>query len=77
MHVRIGDKGQVQIPLGVRQTLGVGPGDKLLFEVKGRTVRVRSVKSASRFARYRGIGNPGRPEGRKNIIKWIREARGR
>ena len=76
-HVRIGDKGQVQIPPNIRQALGVGPGDSLLFEVTGREVRVRSTKAIRRFAKYRGIGNPGIADGRKDILKWTREARGR
>ncbi len=76
-QVRIGDKGQVRIPTNVRQTLGVRPGDDLLFEVKGREVRVRSTKASRGFAKYRGIGNPGIMDGRKNILKWNRKARGR
>ncbi len=75
--VRIGAKGQVRIPPGVRQTLGVGPGDELLFEVQGQEVRVRSTKVPHSFSKYRGIGNPGIADGRKNILKWSRKARGR
>jgi hypothetical protein len=30
----------------------------------------------SPFEKYRGIGNPGIPRGRKAIIRWIREMRG-
>ena len=77
IRVRIGENGQVQIPPGVRHTLGVGPGNKLLFEVQGRQVRVRATKSTSGFAKYRGIGNQDIGEGRKNIINWTRKARGR
>ena len=77
MHVRIGDKGQVRIPAHIRQTLGVKPGDDLLFEVKGREVSVRSARASRSFAKYRGIGNPGIANGRKQILKWSREVRGR
>ena len=75
--VRIGAKGQVQIPPDIRQTLGVGPGDNLLFEVQGQEVRVRGTKAPGGFSKYRGIGNPGIADGRNNILKWVRKARGR
>ena len=77
IHVRIGDKGQVQIPANIRETLGVGPGDNLRFEVKGQDVVVRSAKALRGFAKYRGIGNPGIADGRKDILRWTRKARGR
>ncbi len=77
ISVRIDDRNQVHIPPGVRHTLGVGPGDKLLFEVQGQHVRVRSAKSVSGFAKYRGIGNQDIASGRKNVINWTRKARGR
>jgi hypothetical protein len=37
----------------------------------------RDKKSDSPFAKYVGIGNPGIPRGKKAIIRWIREMRGR
>jgi AbrB family looped-hinge helix DNA binding protein len=76
-HVRIGDKGLVRIPAHIRQTLGVRPGDTLLFEVKGQEVSVRSAQASRDFAKYRGIGNLGMANGRKQILKWNREVRGR
>lgn len=75
--VRIGAKGQVQIPPDIRQALGVGPGDNLLFEVQGQEVRVRGTKAPHGFSKYRGIGNPGIADGRKGILRWTRKARGR
>jgi antitoxin PrlF len=72
----ITSKGQITVPREVRRMLGVKTGDKLLFESDGEGVRVRPLRSTSAFAKYRGIGNPRVPSGRKNIQKWLRGMRG-
>jgi AbrB family looped-hinge helix DNA binding protein len=72
----ITSKGQITVPREVRRVLGVRSGDKLLFESDGKGVRIRPVRTRSAFSKYRGIGNPGIPTGRKNIIKWLRGMRG-
>ncbi len=75
---KITSKGQITVPRDVRRALGVRPGDRLLFEKVGTTVRVRPVKKKeSPFEKYRGIGNPGIPSGRKGMLRYIREMRGR
>lgn len=77
-QAKITSKGQITVPLEVRKFLGVRPGDRLVFERDGRRgVRVRPVRKDSPFAKYRGIGNPGIGSGRKAILKWFRELRGR
>lgn len=68
-------KGQVTIPREIRRLLGVGTGDKLIFESEGERVVVRSDPVRGRFARYRGIGNPGIESGRRGINKWLRDLR--
>jgi antitoxin PrlF len=75
-QARITSKGQITMPREVRRALGVGPGDKVLFESDGDGVRVRPVRAQSPFAKYRGIGNPGIPSGRKAVLRWVRELRG-
>jgi antitoxin PrlF len=72
----ITSKGQITVPREVRRMLGVRSGDKLLFETDDKGVRVRPVRSKSAFSKYRGIGNPEIPSGRRNIAKWLRETRG-
>lgn len=74
---RITSKGQITVPREIRLTLGVRPGDRLLFESDRTGVRVRPVRAKSPFEKYRGIGNPGIPSGRKAIRRWVRELRGR
>ncbi len=80
-QAKITSKGQVTVPLEVRRILGVREGDKLLFENlkmdNGETgILVRPVRTQSKFAKYRGIGNPGIGPGRKGIADWIKELRG-
>ena len=74
---RITSKGQVTVPHEIRRALGVGAGDKLLFEKDGSEVRVRPVRTKSPFEKYRGIGSPGIARGRKGVVRWARELRGR
>jgi AbrB family looped-hinge helix DNA binding protein len=62
--VRIASKGQVTIPIDVRQQLGLHEGDEVEFVVDGNTARiVRAEPNDSRgrrlAARLRGRGSSG------------------
>ena len=76
-QAKITSKGQITVPREVRRVLGVRPGDRLLFEGDEKGVRVRPVRTQSPFAKFKGIGNPGIGSGRKGIVRWVRELRGR
>ena len=39
-------KGQVTIPVGIRRSLGLAPGDKVSFVIEKGEVKVKPVKSA-------------------------------
>jgi AbrB family looped-hinge helix DNA binding protein len=73
---KITSKGQITIPREIRRVLGVRSGDRVLFESNKQGVRVRAIRTASPFAKYQGIGNPGIGSGRKAINRWIRSIRG-
>lgn len=73
---RITSKGQITVPRAVRQALGVRTGDHLLFEKDGKGMRVRPVRTKSRFEKYRGAGTPGIARGKKAVVRWVREQRG-
>ena len=75
-HARITSKGQITVPHEIRRVMGVRPGDSLVFESHGGEVRVRPLRTQNPFEKYRGIGNPGIPSGRKAVIRWLRERRG-
>ena len=76
-QARITSKGQITVPREVRRVLGVRTGDRLLFESDGKGIRVRPIRNKSTFSKYRGIGNPEIPSGRKSISRWLREMRGK
>lgn len=62
--VRVTTKGQVTIPIAIRQQLGLEPGSEVEFEIDGDVVRLRKVPTeasrgrrvlhALRTARYQG-----------------------
>jgi AbrB family looped-hinge helix DNA binding protein len=43
-RARINENGRVVVPAGVRQALGISPGDELLFQVKDEEMVVTTVK---------------------------------
>jgi len=76
MTAKITSKGQITVPQRVRRSLGVGAGDRLVFEERaGGEMLVKPVRLESPFARYRGIGNSGIGSGKGAIVKQLRELR--
>jgi AbrB family looped-hinge helix DNA binding protein len=75
-QAKITAKGQITVPRDIRRALGVRAGDCLMFENDEAGVRIRPVRRGSPFEKYRGIGNPGIPTGRKAVLKWLRDLRG-
>jgi antitoxin PrlF len=43
MTHRVGAKGQVVIPKGIRDEIGIDPGDEVTFEAAGTEVRMQRV----------------------------------
>jgi AbrB family looped-hinge helix DNA binding protein len=76
-QARITSKGQVTVPFEIRRAIGVRAGDKLEFETDGVGCRVRPVRTEDPFEKYRGIGTPGIGRGRKAVLRWFRQIRGR
>jgi AbrB family looped-hinge helix DNA binding protein len=74
---KVTSKGQVTIPVDVRKSLGVKPGDKLRFEPQDGGFRVVREIEENVFEKWRGIGSfPGMGEGREAIAAYFREMRG-
>lgn len=57
--MRVTQKGQVTIPLEVRQALGIQPGSNVEFKLDSAGARlvVDAVGAASEIARMRGAGD--------------------
>ena len=74
-QAKMTSKGRITLPREVRLLMGVQPGDRLLFESDAEGIRVRTIRTSSPFAKYRGIGNPGMVSGSRGIQRWLRDAR--
>lgn len=69
-------KGQLTLPAKLRAQMGVGPGDRLVFETAADgTVTVRAAKRLEGFLSLRGIFKTDPPTTADQIAAWIREAR--
>lgn len=60
--MRVTEKGQVTIPIAIRQRLGIVPETEVEFEVVGDEVRMRKVEGGQRrghdlVRRLRGTGS--------------------
>jgi antitoxin PrlF len=76
-RAKVTSKGQITIPLEIRSLLGVKTGDDVVFESTEAGISVRPARKEGPLEKYRGIGNPGIPSGRKAIVKYVQELRGR
>jgi len=54
--VTVSDEGQVEIPIEIRQRLGITPGCQLDFAVQGETIRVRVRRSVEASRPEDGYG---------------------
>ncbi len=76
-QARVTSKGQITLPFEVRRKMGVRSGDRVEFEEDGAEFRVRPVRAEDPFEQFRGIGTPGIGRGRKAVLRWSRQMRGR
>ncbi|MGO9337739.1 MAG: AbrB/MazE/SpoVT family DNA-binding domain-containing protein [Terracidiphilus sp.] len=73
---KVTSKGQVTIPVEVRKSLGVKPGDKLRFEPQDGGFRVVREIEENVFEKWRGIGIDGIAPGAEGVAAYMREIRG-
>ena len=75
-QAKITSKGQITLPIRVRDMLGVTTGDHLSFEKKGQDIVVRPVRGRSPFEKYRGIFASGKAQTKEEFLKEFRKFRG-
>ncbi len=71
----ISSKGQITIPLEVRERLGVKPGDRVQFEFEDGLTVLRPARSEENpFLKYAGC--LGGFQSMEEILAWQRDMRG-
>ncbi len=74
--MRITSKGQVTIPLGVRQQLGLLPDTEVEFTVKGRSVILKKVDKSTRRGQRLLMGMRGKASSRLSTDEILSLTRG-
>ena len=71
----VSSKGQVTVPLEIRNRLGLATGDKVEFVIDGERTVIRPARAAlNPFEKYRGILGTF-PGGDEEINAWIDDLR--
>jgi AbrB family looped-hinge helix DNA binding protein len=75
---KVTSKGQVTVPVEIRKSLGVKPGDHIRFERQADGIRLVRDAEESVFEKWRGIGTgfPIKGEGPEAVVAFFREMRG-
>ncbi len=76
VRAKVTSKGQVTIPLEVRKSLGIKPGDHLRFVQQGEDICLIGEPRENVFEKWRGIGIDGIAPGREGVVAYMREIRG-
>ncbi len=72
MATRVTSKGQVTIPKGVRDRLGIRPGDRVDFVEERGTVRVRKVVEDDPFGPWIGFWKHLEGTGTDDFLRQLR-----
>jgi len=77
-RAKVTSKGQITVPVEIRRSLGVKPGDNLRFEQQEVGFRVVRDADENVFEKWRGIGTgfPIKGDGPEAIVAFFREMRG-
>jgi AbrB family looped-hinge helix DNA binding protein len=75
-RAKVTSKGQITVPVEIRRSLGVKPGDNILFEQQEGGIRVMRDAEDNPFEKWRGIGITGIGPGREGLMAYMRELRG-
>ncbi|MGD0294848.1 MAG: AbrB/MazE/SpoVT family DNA-binding domain-containing protein [Terracidiphilus sp.] len=77
-RAKVTSKGQITVPVAIRKSLGVKPGDNIRFEQQEGSIRVVRDADENPFEKWRGIGTgfPIEGKGREAIVAFFREMRG-
>jgi AbrB family looped-hinge helix DNA binding protein len=76
--MKIGERGQVTIPKGIREQFGLGPETEVEFRVVGGSIVLRKAPKKLNLAKWRGrCGNTFAKMGYSSVDTFIDDVRGR
>ena len=73
---KITAKGQITLPLAVRQRLGVAAGDVVCFELTSEGIQLQRDREPGVFERWAGRFRSGSGQSAAEIDSWLRGLRG-
>lgn len=77
IRAKVTSKGQITVPVEIRRSLGIKPGDHLRFEQNKSGISLVRDADVNVFEKWRGIGSfTGMGEGREGIVAYFRKMRG-
>jgi AbrB family looped-hinge helix DNA binding protein len=76
LRAKVTSKGQITVPVEIRKSLGIKPGDHLRFERQEDDIRLVRDTEENVIEKWRGIGVPGMAPGREGLMAYMRELRG-
>ena len=73
---KVTSKGQITLPIAVRQALGVAAGDVVTFELTSDGIHVTRDREPGVFAKWSGRLRRGQGKTATEIDRWLRSIRG-
>jgi AbrB family looped-hinge helix DNA binding protein len=75
-EAKVSSRGRLTVPREVRRALGIGPGDKVAFEITESGIVVQPVRPRSVFHEFAGRSREGNGMTIEEINAWIGDLRG-
>lgn len=78
VRAKVTSKGQITVPLEIRKSLGIKPGDHLRFEQNKSGISLKRDNEENVFEKWRGIGTGFQISGKDkaSLVAFFREMRG-
>ena len=76
VRAKVTSKGQITVPIEIRKSVGIKPGDHLRFEPQEGGIRLVRDTEEDVLAQIQGVGVPGIGLGREGVMAYMRELRG-
>jgi AbrB family looped-hinge helix DNA binding protein len=76
--MKVGERGQVTIPIEIRERFGIGPETNVEFLVQGNRIVLKKVPNKLNLAKWKGRCRDSLRElGYTSVDKFIEDIRGR